>query len=130
ADVYVKGPKEAVKHYNNGVTAIAQEKFELGVEELRLAIKIFPEYYASRIALGRELRRQKRSDEAETVLAPLRQTAAQHAEAWIEHGIVLLQLNRPQEAVFDLRRGVELEDGNWAAHFYLGWALLESAPGD
>lgn len=128
ADVDLKVPKEALKHYNNGVTALAQERFELGVEELRLAIKIFPEYYASRIALGRELRRQKRYDEAEAVLAPLRQTAAQHAESWIEHGLVLLQLNRRQEAVADLRRAVELEDGSWAAHFYLGWALLETAP--
>jgi Flp pilus assembly protein TadD len=128
ADVDLKVPKEALKHYNNGMTAMSQNRFELGVEEFRRAIKVYPEYYAARIELGRELRLQKRYAEAEEILAPLRQIAPQRAESWIEHGIVLLQLNRRQEAILDLRHATELEPANWAAHFYLGWALLEEGP--
>ena len=128
ADVDADVPKNALKHYRNGMAAMAEEKHERGVQEFQLAIKIYPQYYVARIELGRELRIQKRFDEAEEILRPLRQIAPKRAEPWIEHGIVLLELNRRQEAVADLRSANEREPENWAAPFYLGWALLDEHP--
>ena len=130
ADVDIKVPSEALKHYKNGMQAMAANKPNLGIEEFQRAIKIYPEYYAARIELGRELRLEKRYLDAEKTLAPLRQIAPQRAEAWVENGIVLLQLNRRDEAVANLQTAIEKEPADWAAHFYLGWALLEERPAE
>ena len=130
ADVDLNVPREALKHYNNGMQAMAANKPKVAIEEFQRAIKIYPEYYAARIELGRELRQEKRYLDAAETLAPLRQIAPQRAEAWIENGIVLLQLNRRDEAVANLRTAIEKEPADWAAHFYLGWALLEGQPAE
>lgn len=129
-DVDLNVPKEALKHYRNGVTALGADKLERAVEEFQLAVKIYPEYYAARVELGRELRAEKRFSEAEEILQPLNRIAPRRAESWIEHGIVLLQLNRRAEAVADLRTATEQEPASWAAHFYLGWALLDERPAE
>lgn len=125
ADVDVNVPKEAVKHYHAGMKALGESKAERGVAELKQAIEIYHDYYAARLELGSELRSQKRFEEAEEVLRPLSQIAPRRIESWLEHGIILLELKRPEEAAKDLRSAVEREETNWAAHFYLGWALLE-----
>jgi len=96
-----------------------------GLKEFQEAIRIFPNYYSARLELGRELRLQKRFAEAGEVLTPLTQIAPKHAEGWTENGIVLLELQRRDEAAERLRVAVSLEETNWAAHLYLGWALLE-----
>lgn len=130
ADVDIKVPGEALKHYKNGMQAMVANKPNVGIEEFQRAIKIYPEYYAARIELGRELRLEKRYLDAEKTLAPLCQIAPQRTESWIENGIVLLQLNRRDEAVANFNTAIEKEPANWAAHFYLGWALLEERPAE
>jgi len=130
ADVDINVPGEALKHYKNGLQAMLANKPNVGIEEFQRAIKIYPEYYAARIELGRELRLEKRYLEAEKTLAPLRQIAPQRTESWIENGIVLLQLNRRDEAVANFNTAIEKKPANWAAHFYLGWALLEERPAE
>jgi tetratricopeptide (TPR) repeat protein len=128
ADVDVNVPNEATRHYRAGMKSLGEGKSERGVEELRRAIEIYQGYYAARLELGRELRSQKRFEEAEEVIRPLRQLAPRRIESWLEHGIILLDLKRREEAAADLRSAVEREETNWAAHFYLGWALLEDQP--
>lgn len=125
ADVDVNVPNEATKHYRAGMKALGDGKPERGVEELQKAIEIYQSYYAARLELGRELRSQKRFEEAEEALRPLREIAPRRVESWLEHGIILLDLKRREEAAQDLRSAVEREETNWAANFYLGWALLE-----
>ncbi|HEV7375395.1 MAG TPA: tetratricopeptide repeat protein [Pyrinomonadaceae bacterium] len=128
ADVDVNVPKEAIKHYHAGMKALGENKAERGVSELQRAIEIYRDYYAARLELGGELRSQKRFDEAEEVLRPLREIAPRRIESWLEHGIILLELKRHEEAAQDLRSAVEREEANWTAHLYLGWALLEDQP--
>lgn len=125
ADVDVNVPNEASKRYRAGMKALEEGKAERGVAELQRAIEIHQGYYAARLELGRELRSQKRFEEAEEVFRPLRQIAPRRIESWLEHGIILLDLKRREEAAQDLRSAVEREETNWAANFYLGWALLE-----
>jgi Flp pilus assembly protein TadD len=125
ADIDLVVPKEALKHYRAGVKALEENNSERAVAKFQEAIKLYPEYYAARLDLGRELRRQKRFQEAEEVLAGLRQIAPKRAEPLIEHALVFMELQRRGEAASELRSAVQLEEGNWAAHFYLGWALIE-----
>jgi tetratricopeptide (TPR) repeat protein len=125
ADVDLNVPKEAVTRYHNGIKAIGNGDQQRALKEFQSAITIFPEYYAARLELGRELRFEKRFGEAEEVLRPLTEIAPKHAEAWIENGIVLLELKRRDEAAEKLQIAVQREETSWAAHLYLGWALLE-----
>jgi tetratricopeptide (TPR) repeat protein len=130
ADVDLHVPKQALKHYRDGMTAMEVGNSERGIGEFQHAIQIYPEYYAARLELGRELRLRERFKEAEETLRPLEQIAPKRAEARIEYAIVLLKLQRHEEAATVLRGALKLGETNWAAHFYLGWALLETHADD
>jgi len=126
ADVDLNVPKEAQKHYRVGMKALDLADSQSAVQEFQKAIAVYSKYYAARLALGRELRLQKKFEEAANVLEPLPQIAPGRAEPRIEYGIVLLNLQRPQEAARELTEATRLEESSWAAHLYLGWAVLPS----
>ena len=126
ADVDTDVPKAAVKRYQAGMKALSENNSEKARTEFKAAIELYPQYYAARLELGRELRLQKQFREAEDVLRPLVQIGPKHAEARIELGSVLLSLGKRKEAAEELNAAVRLEETSWAAHLYLGWALLET----
>jgi len=125
ADVDVNVPKQAVKHYTAGMKKISKGDSAGAIAELQLAIGIYPAYYAARLELGRELRLQKRFPEALQVIEPLFEIAPRRVDPLIEQGIVMLALERREDAIRALTSALSLEENNWAAHLYLGWALLE-----
>lgn len=125
ADVDIRVPKEALKYYRAGIEALDSGDALRAITELQAAIASYPQYYAARLELGRELRIQKRFSEAEKALQPLGKIAPTRAEPRIEYGIVLLELRRTEEAAHELSEALQLEESNWATHLYLGWALLE-----
>ncbi|HEV2761857.1 MAG TPA: tetratricopeptide repeat protein, partial [Pyrinomonadaceae bacterium] len=119
ADVDLDVPKEAQKRYRAGMKAVEKQDGAAAVKELRAAVEAHPPYYAARLALARELRAQKRLEEADEVLRPLPGIAPRRAEPRVERGVVLLGLGRHSEAAEQLEQAVKLEETNWAAHFYL-----------
>jgi len=125
ADVDLNVPKNAVKHYNAGMKKLDKGESAEAIKELKTAVEIYPQYYAARLELGRELRLQKRFQEALPVIQPLTGIAPKRTEPHIECGIVLLELERRKEAIEELNAALRLEEPNWAGHLYLGWALLE-----
>lgn len=129
ADVDLNVPKNALKHYRAGMKALETRDAPLAVKELQEAIRLHPDYYAARLELGRELRTQKRLAEAEETLRPLDRIASARAEPRIEQASVLLLLNRHKDAIVKLQDALRLEETSWAAHLYLGWALLETDAG-
>jgi tetratricopeptide (TPR) repeat protein len=90
------------------------------------AVKAYPNYYAARVELGRALRDKKRFAEAEEALRPLLVIAPKHSEVWLQHAVVLLDLARRDEAASELKQLLALDERDWAAHYYLGWALIET----
>ena len=130
ADLDLNVPKAAQKHYREGMKALSDKDSTRAISELRAAVEAFPSYYAARVELGRELRLRKQFKEAEDVLTPLREIAPKQAEWRIEYGIVLLEQQRSEESARELREALQLEEPNWAAHLYLGWALLEDQPAE
>jgi tetratricopeptide (TPR) repeat protein len=125
ADVDLNVPKKAVKHYETGMKKLEKGNSAEAIAELRTAIEIFPTYYAARLELSRELRLRKRFPEALEVVERLGAVAPKRAEPRIEHGIILLALQRRDEAIHHLEAALRLLESSWAAHLYLGWALLE-----
>lgn len=126
ADVDLNVPKKALKHYHAGMQSLGKGESEKGIAELRAAVAIFPSYYAARLELGRELRFKKKFTEALEVVEPLLQIAPKRADPRIERGIILLSLQRREESISDLEAALRLSEVSWAAHLYLGWALLET----
>lgn len=125
ADVDLNVPREAQKHYEAGKQKLEKGDFAKAIAELRTAVEMFPSYYAARLELGRELRFKKRYSEALEIVEPLSQIAPRRAEPRIERGIILLALERREDAVDELEAALRLGESSWAAHLYLGWALLE-----
>lgn len=126
ADVDLNVPGKALKHYHAGMRNLGKGESEKGIAELRTAIELFPSYYAARLELGRELRFKKRFTEALEVIEPLSQIAPKRAEPRIERGILLLSLQRRDDSINELETALRISEVSWAAHLYLGWALLET----
>lgn len=127
ADVDLGVPKGAVKHYRTGMKARDKGDSSTAIKELQLAVGLYDHYYAARLELGQELRKLKRYEEAAQILRPLAQIAPRRAEHRIANGAVLLSLGRRDQAVEELRVALILDEANWEAHLYMGWALLEDA---
>ena len=125
ADVDLNVPKKALKFYHSGMQKLGKGESEKGIADLQSAIDIFPNYYAARLELGRELRFQKRFTEALDVVEPLAQIAPRRAEPRIERGIILLSLKRNEDAINELEAALRIAEASWAGHLYLGWAWLE-----
>lgn len=127
ADVDVGVPEEARRRYEQAMALCGDGQAKRRISELREAVKAHPAYYAARLELGRELRREKKFAEARDALEPLRKIAPKRAEALVEIGIVLMGLGRREEAAATLRSALALEEANWSAHLYLGYALVDVA---
>jgi tetratricopeptide (TPR) repeat protein len=125
ADVDLNVPKKALKHYETGMKKSDKGDSAQAVAEFRAAIEIYPSYYAARLELGRELRLSRRFPDALEVVQSLAALAPKRAEPRIEHGIILLALQRRDDAIHELEAALRLGESSWAAHLYLGWALLE-----
>jgi tetratricopeptide (TPR) repeat protein len=130
ADVDVRVPKEAQKRYREALKSLSSGNSTRAVEELQAALKIYPDYYAARLELGRILRIRKQFKEAAEVFKPLAQLAPKRAEPRIEYGIVLLALDKREDAVRELRAALELEETNWIPHLYLGMSLMQTDAAD
>jgi tetratricopeptide (TPR) repeat protein len=119
-------PKDARKHYAAGFKAIKGGDSKRAIAELQEAVKIHPPYYGARLELGRELAAQKRYQEAADILKPLGRIAPKRREARAEYGKVLLNLRLREAAAGELLAALRLDDSDWEANYYLGWALLET----
>lgn len=128
ADVDLKVPEAALKRYLKGMEALRAGNRDDATGEFKAAVKAYPQYYAARLELGRQLCAQHLFKEAEEAFRPLGELAPKRSEPRIEYGIVLLALKRPNEAAGQLRKALELEEANWVTHLHLGWALLEAEP--
>ena len=112
ADIDLHVPKEAVKHYKAAIKALEKSDSVNGVRELRLAIERYDRYYAARLELGRELRKQKLYEEAIVILQPLSHIAPKKPEPRVLNAASLLALGHRERAAEELRVALTLDDTN------------------
>lgn len=125
ADIDLDVSEAARKRFDAGTAAARAGDSKRAVDEYREAIKAHPEYFAARLALGRELRKKGKFTEALEALEPLPRIGPKHAEPRIEMGVVLMGLGKRQEAANVLREALALDEASWSAHLFLGYALLD-----
>ncbi len=125
ADVDTGAPEAARKHLDAGQRAALSGDSAKAITEFRTALSMWPEYYGARLDLGRELRKQGKFKDALEALEPLRTRAPKKAEPLIEIGIVNMALDHRDTAADALKAAIRLDDSNWSAHLYLGYALVD-----
>ena len=126
ADVDLDVPQKAREHYDRAMERRTAGDESACLAELRKAVGAHTTYYAARLELGRELRRVKKFDEAREALEPLRKIAPKRAEPLVELGIALMGLGRREAAAEALTASLALDENNWSAHLYLGYALVDA----
>lgn len=125
ADVDVDVPAKAREHYDRAIAKRSAGDPSACISELKKAIAAHGTYYAARLELGRELRRVQKFDDARDALEPLRKIAPRRAEPLVELGIALMGLGERERAAEALTASLALDETNWSAHLYLGYALVD-----
>src|SRR5215475_8577709 len=113
ADVDTNVPGPAAKHYAAALKALEAKDATKAITELQEAIKIYPQYYAAHVELGRQFRSLKRFTEAEQVLWIASELGPHHADAHLEYGLALLALEKHNESVREFRKAIELDEKGW-----------------
>lgn len=119
-------PEKARKVYERAIKQLENDKsLERGMNSLKEAINIFPNYYLALERLGVEYVKAQKHEEAKETLQKAAEVNPNGASCQYALGVANFHLHLIQEAAQNLRRSVLLapESTNAAfAHFYLGLA--------
>ena len=117
-------PDGARKAYRQGVKNAASDKPERAVKFFQEAIAAYAQFYAAHIALGEQLSRLKRYDEAIAAFQKATELKPDRALAYTDLGAMLIKQKRYGEALTALRRSITLNDKTAAVYLYLGFAEM------
>lgn len=128
-----EAPNAAQKAYERGVALLEGSKeTEAGLKKLQEALELFPIYYLALERLGIEYVKQSQYGLAREVLQKALEVNPTGAPSLYAMGVLQYQTKQWKEAVDLLRRALRFEPESSNAafmHFYLGLALLKTAPG-
>jgi tetratricopeptide (TPR) repeat protein len=119
-------PAEALKAFDGARAALRQKKVKDGIDRLKRAIEIYPDFFEAHLLLGTtymEAREWEKSDETLGRAAGLNDKSAL---ALFSLGEVRRQRKLYTEAEAALRAGLKLEEASWQGHFTLGRLYLET----
>ena len=119
-------PAEALKAFEGARAALRQKKVKDGIDRLKRAIEIYPDFFEAHLLLGTtymEAREWEKSDEMLGRAAGLNDKSAL---ALFSLGEVRRQRKRYPEAEAALRAGLKLDEASWQGHFTLGRLYLET----
>lgn len=128
-----EAPEAAKKAYERGVEILdAGKDLNSGIEKLKEAVQLFPDYYLALERLGLEYVKQGKYDMAREFLRKALEINSGGASCYYAMGVIHYQAGQWSEAVEALRRALVLApDSPNAAfeHFYLGLALIKTGKG-
>jgi tetratricopeptide (TPR) repeat protein len=124
-DCVKKSPHKPRVHNNLGSFLVKDKKFERGIEELNIALKLDPRYNEARFNLGLAYGKMKLFDRATIHLAEYLRTNPERPEGYNEMGLVSLQKRKIDEAIRFFKRGLEINPGDARIHANLGNAYLQ-----
>ena len=117
-------PARARKEYEKGTKLIGNGDVVPGLEHIRQAIIIYPDYLAARNELGSQYLKQKRLQEAVEQFEATIKLVPQAFAPRLNIGIVLVEQKKYREALEHLNRAVSIDASQPAAHLYRGVASL------
>jgi tetratricopeptide (TPR) repeat protein len=118
-------PKAAREAYEKGMAKLREGKSDEGVALLREATASFNDYFDAHFAMGRELFRVGRDNDALEELERARQINDRQNAVYYMFGLVMLKQKKFAIAEYGFREAARLDSNHPLTHFYRGVALIE-----
>jgi len=118
-------PEAALKAYLRGVKLLAEHKSDLGTAALKEALNIFPTYFDAHLAMGTELFRLRRNDDATRELELARTVNSKDSRLYKTFGLVLFEQKKYAIAARVLDEAARLNPADAHAWLMCGAALIE-----
>jgi tetratricopeptide (TPR) repeat protein len=115
-------PPAAREHYEKGLGSLNDKKTEMGIESLKKAIEIFPDYFLALELLGTEYVKAGMYDNAAPILNRAIQLNPNASKSLYALGVAHLKTNRSAEAVNFLQRSADKDSRSANVYMMLGLA--------
>ena len=119
-------PEDARKEFERGSAALSKGKDEEGVEHLRKAVEIYPDFLQARLLLASAHMKARRLEEAEAALARAVETDPRSVAALVSLGEARRRLKKYAGAEESLAAALKLDDSSWQGHLALGRVYLDT----
>lgn len=119
-------PPAALKAYRRGLRLVADHKSDEGLASLSEAVKAMPDYFDAHLAIGLELFRLRRFDDAIKELEKARAINARDDRPYHTFGLALFEQKKYAIAARVLAEAASLNPSNADARLMRGVALIET----
>ncbi len=119
-------PENAQKLCETAIGDLENRRPESGVEQLKKAIEIFPDFYLALETLGTEYVRLARYEDAQRVLLKAVAVNPRAQESFFALGVSQFHLKQISTAEASLRKATDLAPNSVNATFWLGIVLMRS----
>jgi Tfp pilus assembly protein PilF len=119
-------PQPALKAYRRGIKLLSERKSDDGIAELKEAVRMLPGYFDANLALGLELFRLHRYDDATRQLEKARATNSRDSRTYHTFGLILLEQKSYAMAARVLEEAARLNPADAEARLMWGAALIET----
>jgi thioredoxin-like negative regulator of GroEL len=116
-------PEDAKKRYSKAVDDFEKNKSKEGIEGLKAALQVFPDYYLALIKLGEEQINLAQFEEARALLARAVKVNSRGYEGFYWLGIAQVGLKRLPEAIESFRQALLQNPSSINSTLWLGMAL-------
>jgi tetratricopeptide (TPR) repeat protein len=121
-----KVPVAAKKEYESAIKLLNEGKSKEGLERLKQAVALYPDYLVAHNDLGVQYLKLNRLDEATQEFETALGINPKAFNPQLNLGIALLRLKKYGDATERLNSAVAIDSSKPAAHLYLGVALVET----
>lgn len=118
-------PADAEAEYGRAMESLGKKERARAAEQLKRALKLFPNYFAASQQLGLLYVEGEQFQEAMAPLVKAVEINPKAAPSYLGLGIASIKLGRPDLALDALERARKLDAKSYRVHFYLGLALTD-----
>lgn len=118
-------PPPAKKEYENAIRLLNEGKTQEGLERLKQAVAIYPEYLVAHNDLGVQYLKLERLAEAADHFGIALEINPKAFNPQLNLGIALLRQKKYNDAIERLNNAVAIDSSKPSVHLYLGVTLLE-----
>lgn len=115
-------PPAAREQYEKGAIGLSEKKTEMGIQALKKAIEIFPEYFLALELLGTEYVKRGMYDDALPILNQAIKVNPDASRSLYALGVAHLKTNRSDEAVNWLQRAADKDSKSANVYMMMGLA--------
>ena len=124
----LEAPARAREAYERGLKRAADNQPEKALKHFQEALALHPSFYSAHVALGDQLAKLKRDDEAAAAYQKAIELKPGRAAAYVGLGVMRVKQQRYADALAPLRHSLEIDKQSSAPYLFLG--LAEMMTGD